>query len=74
MEDTIRLIEVMEISPHEEQALAYPLDPPTHDEEFEQCVFFYGTAMDPAVLVSAAMLGKLPRLEDAWVEEVEMKT
>lgn len=63
-----------QIAQYEEQAPAYPPDPPTHEEEFEPCLlFFYGTLMDPAVLMSVAMLEKLPELEDAWVEGLEMK-
>ena len=43
-------------------------------ETFEPCMFFlYGTLMDPDVIRAVAVLENTPQLQDAWLEEFELK-
>lgn len=47
---------------------------PEGDTDFEPCAFFfYGTLMDPQVLMVIAMLDDLPDLSNAWVQGYDMK-
>ncbi|OAA64360.1 AIG2-like protein [Niveomyces insectorum RCEF 264] len=44
------------------------------NDDFEPCTFFfYGTLMDPEVLMVVAMLRDLPEMAEAWVDGFEMK-
>jgi hypothetical protein len=43
-------------------------------DDFEPCTFFfYGSLMDPQVLMEVAVLEDEPDLQDVWVEGFEMK-
>ncbi|KAK4040313.1 hypothetical protein C8A01DRAFT_46297 [Parachaetomium inaequale] len=43
-------------------------------DDFEPCTFFfYGSLMDPQVLMAVAKLDNQPDLQDVWVEGFEMK-
>lgn len=51
------------------------LEPVDDQEDSEPCTFFfYGTLMDPEVLMVVAMLDDWPQLQDAWIDGFEMKT
>lgn len=50
------------------------VDPEGDGEGFKPCIFFfYGTLMDPEVLMAVASLNDTPQLQDAWIDGFTMK-
>ncbi|KAH6854730.1 hypothetical protein B0I37DRAFT_362901 [Chaetomium sp. MPI-CAGE-AT-0009] len=85
LEDKRRLVEGMrsgQIPVYSEPELPSAPDMPiprdddndSKQDDFEPCTFFfYGSLMDPQVLMAVAGLDDQPDLQDVWIEGFEMK-